>query len=63
MDDRGPPDRDARARRDARRRALQRFTVATSSQTNVARVLARLRRTGDSWRIVGVQILETTEQE
>jgi hypothetical protein len=38
-----------------------RFVVVSNNQTSVARALARLRRTGDAWRIVGIQILETSE--
>jgi hypothetical protein len=40
-----------------------RFTVTVSGQTNVARALTRLRRSGDTWRLVDVQILETTENQ
>lgn len=40
-----------------------RFTVTTSGKTNVARAVVRLRRIGDAWKLVDVQLLETTENE
>ena len=40
-----------------------RFSVTAGGQTNVARALARVRRSGEAWRIVDVQILETTENQ
>lgn len=40
-----------------------RFVVQSSQKTDVARTITRLRRSGESWRIVDVQILDTTDTD
>jgi hypothetical protein len=39
------------------------FVIVASSTNSEARALARVRRVGDAWRIVGVEVLETTDAQ